>query len=194
MKAAGKWSLVTCRLHFAGRGYLHVIDLTGLYVASVLFCEVVFTLHLSLCACPDLFIIQRDRERQTWHQIKKHPTQPKQRLHKCPPSSDETPPASDEGIQMQPCGITQLTPHLQHLAVPCCLAAGHDVPAVAVGDETAICSQESHFALRQNRQNTGSSRLETQTPVFESGIRNGPVVDVKEYFPKGRAVMFSDES
>lgn len=85
-----------------------------------------------------------------------------------PPSSDETPPASDERIQMQPCGITQLTPHLQHLAVPCCLAAGHDVPAVAVGNETAICSQESHFALRQNRKNRGSSRLERDRHQFLS--------------------------
>lgn len=83
-----------------------------------------------------------------------------------PPLHCETPHASDERIQLQPCGITQFTPHLQHLPVPCCLAVGHNVPAVAVGDETAICSQESHFALRQNIENRGGSRLEAQPPVI----------------------------
>lgn len=51
-------------LQAAGWGYLHVIDLAGLHVASVLFSKVVFTLCLSLCTCPDLFIIQRDKKRR----------------------------------------------------------------------------------------------------------------------------------
>lgn len=149
----------------AGWVYLHVIDLAGLHVASVLFSKVVFTLCLSLCARPDLFVIQRDKKRRD-SALNTTSSHNLRRGHTHSPLHCETPHASDERIQLQPCGITQFTPHLQHLPVPCCLAVGHNVPAVAVGDETAICSQESHFALRQNIENRGGSRLEAQPPVI----------------------------
>jgi len=55
---------------------------------------------------------------------------------------------------MHPWGRRQYVHHLQHLAIPCCLALGHNVPVVTVGDETAICCQKSHFALRQNGNKT----------------------------------------
>lgn len=72
------------------------------------------------------------------------------------PSPESRPPlrlqAQNERINMQPSGRTHFTHHLHHLVIPCCLALGHDVPTVTVGDETAICCQECHFALRQNRE------------------------------------------
>lgn len=85
---------------------------------------------------------------------------------------------------MQPCGRTQFTHHLHHLAIPCCLALGHDVPTVTVGDETAICCQESHFALRQNRKKNrgGGSRLDRIAVglVVVTGMKGCLIFDVKE--------------
>lgn len=52
---------------------------------------------------------------------------------------------------MRPYARTQFIHHLHHLALPCCLALGHDVPTFTVGDETTIRCHESHFALRRNR-------------------------------------------
>lgn len=147
--------LLIALIKLRGCDYVHIIDFTGLHVAPVFFCKVVSPLCLSLCACPDLFIMQRKTEKKKLYIKYQHLSSPKGRLHTSFSllSSAESPKA---------CGITQFRPHLQHLAVSCCLAVGHNVPAVAVGDETAICCQESHFALRKNRPNRGrGSRLET---------------------------------
>lgn len=45
-------------------GYVHVIDLTGLHVAPVLICKVIFVLDLSFCARSDLLIIVEEEKTQ----------------------------------------------------------------------------------------------------------------------------------
>lgn len=91
---------------------------------------------------------------------------------------------------MQPCGRTLFTHHLHHLAIPCCLALGHNVPVVTVGNETAICCQESDFTLEQNKKKTqemgrgvGSGRLDRIAVglVVVTGMKGCPIFDVKEF-------------
>lgn len=97
---------------------------------------------------------------------------------------------------MQPCGRTQFTHHLHHLAIPCCLALGLDVPVVTVGNETAICCQESHFALKQNGKEVGGgghNRLDRIAVglVVVTGMKGCPIFDVKEFQGCAEQLVYS---
>lgn len=139
------------------------------------------SLSLALRLSWSVYLAEKERKKEKLCVKYKHLSPPKGRLNTSFSllSCAESPNA---------CGITQFTPHLQHLAVSCCLAFGHDVPAVAVGDETAICCQESHFALRKQ----GCSDKHTKWP--RSWCKRVKVVPGGFQKALWRAALFSDES
>lgn len=46
-----------------GGKYLHIIDLAGFHIASVLICNIIFLLDLSLCVGSDLLNVQGKKKK-----------------------------------------------------------------------------------------------------------------------------------